>query len=418
MASFQFTRSVPSQGTTFVFGSWVCIADSAGSFRRFLVDMKPKTPAASFCSNVDKFVDNLDDSSIHGSATRIEEESAFGATPSSAATTLLGLDSFQSKVSRSRSRLGLRNLATDLQEASTSESLSTLEKDLDSLLQLGKPEATARRGATGCFGANSLMVTSTQEGRFVHWKGMKLSDLLEAKDRLVAHLEPLPFQEGRPLATMAEETTELVDASSDELISRQVLMAEEGEDDGDLPIVEFDAVSEDEATANADNENNADREARRTRNRAHAARRRRVNECMRSMHRELDAEFAAVSERGFTTPVANIARVTAILERSNDPTCIKHFVTHRGLGFSLINKTRCLPSGRSAWAKAEAKLTVERQAAVLDLSVATTTTTPVGVRSLAGGSSHLQGVTYDRPIIGLLQKTCASESMKDAMYDP
>jgi hypothetical protein len=37
------------------------------------------------------------------------------------------------------------------------------------------------------------------------------------------------------------------------------------------------------------------------------------------MHRELDAEFAAVSERGFRTPVANIARVIAILERSNDP---------------------------------------------------------------------------------------------------
>jgi hypothetical protein len=37
------------------------------------------------------------------------------------------------------------------------------------------------------------------------------------------------------------------------------------------------------------------------------------------MHRELDPEFAAVSEWGFRTPVANIARVTAILERSNDP---------------------------------------------------------------------------------------------------
>jgi hypothetical protein len=171
----------------------------------------------------------------------------------------------------------------------------------------------------GCFGANSLMITSTPEGRFVHWKGMKLSDLLEAEDRLVAHLEPLPFQEGRPLATMAEESTELVDASSDELMSSQVLMAEEGEDDGDLPNVEFDAVSEDEAIANAGDENDTNREARRTRNRAHAAHQRRVNERMRSMHRELDAEFAAISERGFRTPVANIARVTAILERSNDP---------------------------------------------------------------------------------------------------
>jgi hypothetical protein len=37
------------------------------------------------------------------------------------------------------------------------------------------------------------------------------------------------------------------------------------------------------------------------------------------MHRKLDPEFAAVSEQGFRTLVANIARVTAILERSNDP---------------------------------------------------------------------------------------------------
>jgi hypothetical protein len=52
------------------------------------------------------------------------------------------------------------------------------------------------------------------------------------------------------------------------------------------------------------------------------------------------------------------------------------------------------------WAKAEASLTVERQAAILDLSAATTTTL-VGVRPLAGGSSHLQGVTHDRLIISL-----------------
>jgi hypothetical protein len=193
MASFQFTRSVPSQGTTFVFGSWVCVADGASSFRRFLVDMKPKTSTAGSHSDLDKFVDDLNDLSILGSATRTEEEFASKATSSSAATTFFGLDSFQSEDSRSRSRLGLRNLATDLQEANISESLSTLEEDLDSLLQLGKPEATAHRGASGCLGANDLMITSTPKEHFVHWKGMKLSDLLEAEDRLVAHLEPLPF---------------------------------------------------------------------------------------------------------------------------------------------------------------------------------------------------------------------------------
>jgi hypothetical protein len=278
--------------------------------------MKPKTPAAFSQSDLDKFVDDLDDLSIHGSATRIKEESASSVTSSGAATTLLGLDLFQSEDSRSRSRLGQRDLATDLQEANSSESLSILE-DLDSLLQ--KPEATTCRGASGCFGANSLMITSTPEGHFMHWKGMSLSDLLEVGDRLVAHLEPLPFQEGRPLATMAEELTELVDASSDELVSRQVLMAEEGEDDGDLPIAKFDDVSEDEVTANAGTENDADREARRARNRARTIGRRRVNERRRSMQRELDPEFAAVSERGFRTPVANITRDTAIFKRSNNP---------------------------------------------------------------------------------------------------
>jgi hypothetical protein len=303
MASFKFTSAVLPEGTTFIFGSWVCVADGAGNFRRFTIDvMKPKTLAASFHSELDEFVDNLDDLSTHGSARKIEEESIFNVTPPRAAMTTLGSDSLQSEDLRSRSQLGLRNLATEFQEANNSESLSALEKDLDLLLQIGKPEATARRGAAGCLGDNGLMITSTPEGRFVHWRGMKLSDLLKDEDRLVAHLEPLPFQEGKPLATMAEESTELVEVSSDELISRQVLMAEEDEDDGISPDEALDMISEDEATANAGVKNDTERKARRAMNRARAARRRRVNERMRSMHSELDAEFTAVSERGFRTP--------------------------------------------------------------------------------------------------------------------
>jgi hypothetical protein len=56
MASFNFIRSVPSQGTTFVFGSWVCIADGVGNFRRFLVDLRPKTFAADLRGDLDKFL--------------------------------------------------------------------------------------------------------------------------------------------------------------------------------------------------------------------------------------------------------------------------------------------------------------------------------------------------------------------------
>jgi hypothetical protein len=148
---------------------------------------------------------------------------------------------------------------------------------------------------------------------------MDLSDLLGHKDHLVAHLEPLPFQEGRALATITEGSTELVEAPSEELATRQVLMAEEGDDDALIPIGALDGISEDEDTADAVDGNDAERDTRRARNKAHAVRRRRANERIRSAQRELEAEFAAADERGFRTPVANIARVTALLERSNDP---------------------------------------------------------------------------------------------------
>jgi hypothetical protein len=91
---------------------------------------------------------------------------------------------------------------------------------------------------------------------------------------------------------------------------------------------------------------------------------------------------------------------------------VKHFSTRRGLGSSWINTTRRPPSGRSAWVRVEVRLTAERLAAVLDTSSATTT--PAGAGPLAGGSSHRKGVIRDRLIINLLQRTCASTSMKVA----
>jgi hypothetical protein len=96
-------------------------------------------------------------------------------------------------------------------------------------------------------------------------------------------------------------------------------MGEEGDDDALIPIGALDGISEDEDTADAVDENEAEHDARRARNRARAVRRRRANERIHSAQRELDAEFAAADERGFRTPMANIARVTALLERSNDP---------------------------------------------------------------------------------------------------
>jgi hypothetical protein len=125
---------------------------------------------------------------------------------------------------------------------------------------------------------------------------MDLSDLLGHEDRLVAHLEPLPFQEGRALATITEGSTELVEASSEELATCQVLMVEEGDDDALIPIGALDGISEDEDTAGGVDENDAEHNARCARNRARAVRRRRADERIHSAQRELDAEFTVASE--------------------------------------------------------------------------------------------------------------------------
>jgi hypothetical protein len=104
MASFKFTSVVLPEGTTLIFGSWVCVADGVGDFRRLTIDvLKPKTLGASFHSELEEFVDNLDDLLTHGSARKIEEESVFNATPPRAATTTLESDSLQSEDLRSRS---------------------------------------------------------------------------------------------------------------------------------------------------------------------------------------------------------------------------------------------------------------------------------------------------------------------------
>jgi hypothetical protein len=275
MALFKFPSPVLPEGTTFVFGSWVCVANGAGGFRWHIIDdtIKLKTLTA----RLDDFVDNLDELPFFDSARETEAESV------------------------------------------TTVPFSALEEDLDSLLQAGGSDATACRGAEDHLATCGLLITTTSEGRIVHWKGMDLSDLLGHEDCLVAHLEPLPFQEGRALATITKGSTQLVEASSEELAIRQVLMAEEGDDDALIPIGALDGISEDEDTADAIDENDAECDTRRARKRARAVRRRRANKRVHSAQRELDAEFTAADERGFRTPVANIARVTALLERSNDP---------------------------------------------------------------------------------------------------
>jgi hypothetical protein len=61
-----------------------------------------------------------------------------------------------------------------------------------------------------------LTITSTLQGRFAYWKGFEPSELLDYESRLVAFMQELPFQEGRPLSPIMEDgesSTELLEYS-------------------------------------------------------------------------------------------------------------------------------------------------------------------------------------------------------------
>jgi hypothetical protein len=135
----------------------------------------------------------------------------------------------------------------------------------------------------------------------------------------VAHLDTLPYQEGRPLSTIAEGIV-LVDYSSNEHSShRHVYMAEVEGEGNDEPNELPKQISRDEGTIDASNENDAECDARRLRNQRHATRRINAVERQRHVRCDLDAKFAVAGERGFQSPVTNIVVVTAILAAGEDP---------------------------------------------------------------------------------------------------
>jgi hypothetical protein len=131
------------------------------------------------------------------------------------------------------------------------KSIYAFEENLDRLLKIGQGEATACREApvfdkysdsdydpetpSGHLG---LTITSTPQGRFMYWKCMEPSKLLEYDSHLVAFTQELPFQEGKPLSPINEEgedKTQLVQCSSSSEFSldRHVYMASIRDHDDD-----------------------------------------------------------------------------------------------------------------------------------------------------------------------------------------
>jgi hypothetical protein len=124
----------------------------------------------------------------------------------------------------------------------------------------------------------------------MYWKVKKPAKILGDDAHLVAHLDMLPYQEGRPLTTVAEIGVVLVDYSSDEHSSHHhFYMAEvEGEGNED-PNELLEQISRDEVTIDAGDEKDAERAASRLRNQKHATRRRNATKCQHRLWHNLDA---------------------------------------------------------------------------------------------------------------------------------
>ncbi|RLN03049.1 hypothetical protein C2845_PM13G05970 [Panicum miliaceum] len=219
MASFNFTSTVLDKGTTFIFGSWICIANGSSGFDGHLADTKE--PETSSCSSqLNEFIDSLDDMLLY-LAREIEENSVPDAFSARVPTRLSSPGSTRTEEEHTRFPIGQLNAASTHMEALRSKSLSDLENKLDLLLEFGDEDATACWEApvfsnysnldddpdSSTASHIGLSITTTAQDRFVYWKGMEPSELLDGDARLGAIVHELPFQKGRPLSPIREEVS-------------------------------------------------------------------------------------------------------------------------------------------------------------------------------------------------------------------
>jgi hypothetical protein len=145
---------VLDEGTTFIFGSWICIANGLGGFNSHIANSRElEVSSSTRSSDLDKFIDNLDELLLPDLALQIEKMSVFNATSTRDAPDLVRSDSNRSE------------------GTTQSKSLSDLEEDWDLLLKLKDV------GATACRGGPFSTSTRTPTKRTPH---------------AVLHLQPVP----------------------------------------------------------------------------------------------------------------------------------------------------------------------------------------------------------------------------------
>jgi hypothetical protein len=327
-------------GDTFVFGSWVCTADGAGSFQRHLtMPPNPKTglvtlPEVVMGNLVGKFgkislynqhVDfelGSDSNSNLMSPWAIACELAI--EPSCADSPLhehfpygLCIASKAHTKALSARRAGKEIASEDDSDSNPiSGYYSDSSYEFDFGADLDEPESeTYTMEQPLSRPASGLVITSTPAGRFFYWIDRKPADLTDENSRCVAYLDSLLFQEGTPLAPTEEHTPTEVATRDSSLGSphRQVFMTtnEALGPSGTVPDRYLEDISADELSANAPaDETDANKDARCERNRKRNEWRRRLRESLTI--RNLAEALGQVESRVHTAPEQCLMSITMI----------------------------------------------------------------------------------------------------------
>jgi hypothetical protein len=85
MVSLSFTSTVLDEGTTFIFGFWICAANGLGGFNSDLVNYrKPEAATPTRYSDLDEYIDNLDELLLPDLIRQIKKMFVFDVTSTSA----------------------------------------------------------------------------------------------------------------------------------------------------------------------------------------------------------------------------------------------------------------------------------------------------------------------------------------------
>jgi hypothetical protein len=327
-----------NRGDTFVFGSWVCTVDGAGSFqRRLTMPPNPKTELVTLPEVVTgDLAGKFGEISLYNRHADFELGSASNSnstSPWAIACELAIEPSCADSPLHEHFPYGLCNASRAHAEAlsacragkeivseynSDSNPVSGYYSDSYYEFDFGadpdEPESENHMTEQPLSGpASGLVITSTPAGRFVYWPDRKPADLTDGNSRCVAYLDSLPFQEGTPLAP-AEEHTPTEVATSDSSLSspdHQVFMTtnETLGPSGTQPDRYLEDISADELSANAPaDETDANKNARRERNRRRNERRRRLRESLPIQN--LAEALDQVENRVHTTPEQCLMSIT------------------------------------------------------------------------------------------------------------